>query len=199
MKNALKIVAAVVVVVIVGYGGWRAYESYRAKKAGLLTENIAHNGDVWNADFTARIPAPEQTVFNAIRNVENTHNDQVKAVRVLSQGGNVKLVEMDLAGPGGQTITTQLEFRYMPDEHKIVYHTINNPLLHTDAVYQLGDEGSSTLINFHGTTKILQEVPVPDGVIKQVIRSIFIAQLEALKHSLNITTADDSDSDDDER
>ncbi len=198
MAKALKILAGLVVVLVVVYAGIRFYQSRRALKAGLLTENITHDGDVWKANFTARIPAPEQTVFDAIRNIENTHSDQVKAVRVVSQTGNKKTVDMDIATFGGQTITTELEFEYLPADKKIVYHTLNNPLLDTHAAYQLGDEGSSTLIDYHETTHLLQSFPVPDGVIKQVIRTVFISQLETLNRSLNLKTADNSGSSDDE-
>ena len=197
MKTVIKILGGVIVLAVVAIVGWHYYQLRRARQAGLLTEDITHDGDVWKADFTARIPAPEQTVFDAIRNVENTHSDQVKAVRVVSQSGNKKTVDMDIAGPGGQMITTELEFEYLPDQKKIVYHTVNNPLLDTQAVYQLGDEGASTFIDYHQNTHMLQSVPVPDGVIKQVIRGIFVAQLETLKRTLNIKTDDDTDIDDD--
>jgi hypothetical protein len=196
MKTALKILGGLIVLVIVAAVGFHYYQLHRARQAGLLTENITHDGDVWKADFTARIPAPEQTVFDAIRNVENTHSDQVKAVRVVSQSGNKKTIDMDLAGPGGQTITTELAFEYFPDDKKIVYNSVNNPLLDTQGVYQLTDEGAGTFIDYHQNTHMLQPLPVPDGVIKQVIRSIFVAELETLKRELNITTADDSGSDD---
>ncbi len=198
MAKALKILVGLVIVVVVVYAGFRFYQSRRALKAGLLTENITHDGDLWKAEFTARIPAPEQTVFSTIRNIENTHSDQVKAVRIVSEAGNKKTVDMDIAGLGGQTITTELEFEYLPDDKKIVYHTLNNPLLDTHATYQLGDEGSSTFIDYHETTHLLQPVPVPEGVIKQVIRGVFIAQLEGLKQALNIKTADETSSSDDE-
>jgi len=196
MKTALKILGGVIVLAIVAVVALHFYELRRARQAGLLTENITHDGDVWKADFTARIPAPEQTVYDAIRNVENTRSDQVKAVRVVSQSGNKKTVDMDIAGPGGQTITTELAFEYFPDEKKIVYNSVNNPLLDTQGVYQLTDEGASTFIDYHQNTHMLQPLPVPDGVIQQVIRSIFVAELETLKRQLNITTADDTGSDD---
>ena len=198
MGKVVRILVALVVVVVVVYAGIRFYQSRRALKAGLLTENITHEGDLWHADFTARIPAPEQTVFDAIRNIENTHSDQVKAVRVVSQSGNKKVVDVDTAGIGGQTITTELEFEYLPAEKKIVYRTLNNPILDTHAAYQLGDEGTSTLIDYHQTTHLLQSFPVPDGMIAQVIRTIFVAQLETLKSTLNIKTADTSGTSDDE-
>ena len=120
MKTLLKIVGGVIVVMVVAIVGCRFFQMRRARQAGLLSENITHDGDIWKADFTARIPAPEQTVFDAIRDVENTHSDQVKSVRVVSQTGNKKTVYMDLAGLGGQTITTEIEFEYLPDDKKIL-------------------------------------------------------------------------------
>ena len=195
MKTFLKILGGVIVLAVVAIVGWHYYQIHRARQAGLLTENITHDGDIWKADFTARIPAPEQTVFDAIRNVENTHSDQVKAVRVVSQSGNKKTVDMDIAGPGGQPITTELQFEYLPDEKKIVSNTVNNPMFDTQSVYQLSDEGASTFIDYHQNTHMLQSLPVPDGVIKQVIRGIFVAQLETLKKQLNVKTADESDDD----
>jgi hypothetical protein len=198
MGKLVRILVALVVIVVVVYAGIRFYQSRRALKAGLLTENITHEGDLWHADFTARIPAPEQTVFDTIRNIENTHSDQIKAVRVVSASGNKKTVAVDTEGLPGQTITTELEFEYLPDEKKIVYRTLNNPLLETHATYQLGDEGTSTLIDYHQTTHLLQSFPVPEAMIKEVIRRIFVAQLETLKRSLNIKTADTSGTSDDE-
>jgi hypothetical protein len=197
MKTSIKILGGVIVLAVVAIVGWHYYQIHRARQAGLLTENITHDGDNWKADFTARIPAPEQTVFDAIKNVENTHSDQVKAVRVVSQSGNKKTVDMDIAGPAGQTLTTELQFEYLPDEKKIVSTTVNNPMFDTQSVYQLSDEGASTFIDYHQNTHMLQSLPVPDGVVKQVIRGIFVAQLETLQKSLHIKTADDTDSDDD--
>ena len=196
MKTVVKVLAGVIVLAVVAIVGWHYYQLRRARQAGLLTENITHDGDIWKADFTARIPAPEQTVFDAIKNVETTHSDQVKAVRVVSQNGNKKTVDMDIDGPGGQVITTELAFEYLPDEKKIVYNTVNNPMFDTQAVYQLSDEGASTFIDYHQNTHMLQSLPVPDGVIKQVIRGIFVAQLETLKRQLHVKTADESDNDD---
>jgi polyketide cyclase/dehydrase/lipid transport protein len=197
MKTALRIVGVVIVLAVIAIVGWRYYQQRRAQRAGLLTENITHDGDVWKADFTALIPAPEQTVFDAIKNVENTHSDQIKAVRVISQNGNKKTVDMDIAEPGGQVLTTELEFEYLPDEKKITYHTVNNPLLETQAVYQLRDDGGGTFIDYHQNTRMLQSLPLPDGLVKEGIRGIFVAQLETLKHTLNIKTADQSDDDED--
>ena len=197
MNRTYKIVSALVVIAVIAVGGYYFYQQHRARKAGLLTENIEHHGDTWNADFIARIGAPEAQVFDAIRNVEKAHSDEIKSVQVISQNGNQKTVEMQVAGPAGQTITTRLAFQYFPAENRIVYHTVDGGDFDTQAEYKLDDEGASTLMKFHETTKVAQQLPVPDGVVKQVIRGIFLAQLEGLKKALNINTAE-SDEDTDE-
>ena len=149
MKTLLKILGGVIVLAVVAIVGWHYYQMHRARKAGLLTENITHDGDMWKADFTARIPAPEQTVFDAIRNVENTHSDQVKAVRVVSQSGNKKTVEMDIAGPGGQAITTQLAIRVPARRKEDRLSHCQQSDVRYQSVYQLTDEGASTFIDYH--------------------------------------------------
>jgi hypothetical protein len=97
---------------------------------------------------------------------------------------------MQIAGPGGQDITTRLAFEYFPDQHRIIYHTVDGGAFVTTAQYDLEDEGPSTLMKFHESTKVGQSIPVPDGVIKQVIRGVFLAQLEGLKKALNLGEAD---------
>jgi len=54
-----------------------------------------------------------------------------------------------------------MEFHYIPAEKKIVYTTLDNPLFETQAVYQFGDEGASTFIDYHQTTKLLQQRRCP--------------------------------------
>ena len=190
MSKTYKIVSALVIIAMVAVGGYYFYQRHRARKAGVLTENIVHDGDGWSADFTARIGAPEPRVYDAIKDVERAKSDQVKSVKVISQTDKDKTVEMQIAGPGGQDITTRLAFEYFPEQHRIAYHTVEGGPFATTAQYDLEDEGSTTLMKFHESTKVGQSMPVPDGVVKQVIRGVFIAQLEGLKKALNLTEAD---------
>jgi carbon monoxide dehydrogenase subunit G len=198
MGKTYKVIATLVIIVVVAAGGYYLYQQHRARKAGLMTENIVHQGDNWTADFTARVAAPEQRVFDTIKDVEHAKSDQVKSVRVISQTDKDKTVEMLIAGPAGQDITTRLAFEYFPDQHRIVYHTVGGGNFATQAQYDLEDEGSSTLLKFHESTTVGQSLPVPDGVIKQVIRGVFLAQLEGLKKSLNLTESDSGAQDTDE-
>src|SRR5258708_5167854 len=149
MSRTFKVVGVILIVAVGAYGAYYMYQRHRMQKAGILSENIVHNGDEWQADFVARVPAPEKSVFDAIKNVENTHSDEIKDVKVLSQNGNEKTVEMEIEGPGGQTITTRLAFQYFPDEGRIAYHTIGGNGFDTQAEYRLGDEGPSTLMKYH--------------------------------------------------
>ncbi len=189
MSKTYKIVSALVILAVVAVGGYYLYQQHRASKAGVLTENIVHQGDTWTADFTARIGAPEPQVFDTIKDVERAKSDQVKSVQVISQSENTKTIQMQIAGPGGQDITTRLAFEYFPEQRRIIYHTVDGGDFVTTAQYDLEDEGPSTLMKFHESTKVSQSIPVPDGVIKQVIRGVFIAQLEGLKKALNLTEA----------
>lgn len=199
MSKTYKVVVALIIIVLVGYGGWHFYQARRIRKAGILSEKIVHDGDLWTADYTARIPAPEPAVYDALRNIEKSKGPGVEDIKVISQSGNSKTVEMDLSGFGGQTVAMQLAFEYDPANQRVSYHTVNNPMLDSQATYQLeADGGSTTLMTYHATTKMLQSLPVPDSVVKSVIRNIFIAQLEGLKASLHITTADQSDDSEEE-
>src|ERR1700676_354381 len=135
MSKTYKIVSGLVIIAVVAVGGYYLYQQHRARKAGVLTENIVHQGDSWTADFTARIPAPEQQVFATIKDVERAKSDQVKSVQVLSQSDNTKTIQMQIAGPGGQDITTKLAFEYFPEQHRIVYHTVDGGAFVTTAQY----------------------------------------------------------------
>jgi carbon monoxide dehydrogenase subunit G len=196
MSKTYKVVSTMMILAVVAVGGYYLYQQHRARKAGMLTENITHDGDNWTADFTARVGAPEQRVFDTIKDVEHAKSDQVKSVQVISQTDTTKTVQMQIAGPGGQDITTRLAFEYFPDQRRITYHTVDGGLFATTAQYDLADEGATTMMTFHESTKVGQSLPVPDGVIKQVIRGVFLAQLEGLKKALNLNEADSGDNTD---
>ena len=75
MSKTYKVVSTLVIIAVVVVGGYYLYQQHRARKAGMLTENITHDGDAWTADFTARIGAPEQRVFDTIKDVEHAKSD----------------------------------------------------------------------------------------------------------------------------
>jgi len=191
MSTTYRIVSAVLLVAVISAVGWYAYKRFTARVPGLVSEEIVHDGDMWRADFTVRIPAEPEAVFDAIRNIEGSRSEQVRNVRVVADSGSSKTVELEMAGPAGQTSKTTLAFDYFPAENRITYKTVASPMFETHAEYQLSDEGGSTLLKFHQETQLLQRVPLPDGMMKQVIRGIFVAQLDSLRRSLNVQFADE--------
>src|SRR5579875_2379212 len=126
MSGTYRIVSLTLIVAIVAGGSYYAYNHLHRARQGLLSEQIHHDGNAWKADFTARIAAPEPSVFNAIRDVEHGHSEGVKDLHVLSDTGVRKTVEMELAGPAGQTLITRLVFQYFPSENRITYRTLGN-------------------------------------------------------------------------
>ena len=197
MNKTYRTVVIIVIVAVVSGGAWYIYQSRHVRPSGILTENIARNGDTWNADFTARIAAEEPKVFDAIRNIEKSHSDSVRQVTVIDSNATSKTVDMTMDGPVGQTIETKLKFDYDEPNERISYVTLDNPILETQAQYQFKPEGFSTLITYHQTTKMLQQLPVPDAMVKRVIEGIFVAQLDGLKKSLNLPETEQADTDDD--
>jgi hypothetical protein len=196
MKRALQIIGGLVVVAMIAFSVRYYLQQQRAKKAGIISESIVHEGDTWKVDFVARIPAPEKDVFTALEDVEDSpkYSSQIAQVKVLSHDGNKKTVEMDIRGPGGQPLPNQLEFQYFPDQGKITSTTVNNPMFANTAEYDLKDEGSATEIVYHQNTKMQMQIPAPDALVRQFMRGIFVAQLEGIKKRLNITTPDTTDS-----
>ncbi|HVA79614.1 MAG TPA: hypothetical protein VNF29_01685, partial [Candidatus Binataceae bacterium] len=162
MSKTYKAVIAIVIIAAVGYAGWYAYQARRIRAAGILSEKIVHDGDLWTADYTARLAAPEPAVYDALRNIEKSQAPGVNKIKVISQGRNTKTIEMDLTGFGGQPLALQLAFTYDPAAQRISYRTVDNPMLDSRADYQLeADGGTATLITCHATTKMLQSMPVP--------------------------------------
>jgi uncharacterized membrane protein len=192
MSRTYKAIFALVAIMVVAYGGWRVYQSRRASKAGMLSENIVHSGNDWTAEFTAMIPAPEPDVFQAVRDVEKSRSDQIRSIRVISESGNTKTVELEMNGPNGQVVTTRMVFDYDPPARRITYHTIDNPAMDMKAEFQFDDHGASTLVRYRQTTTMAQQLPVPDSVVRETIRSAFVSQLEGLKRALNIATTEES-------
>jgi hypothetical protein len=190
MSTTYKIVSTLVIVVVVAIGANYLYQQHRARKAGVLTENIVHQGDTWTADFTARIAAPEPQVFDTIKNFDKGHYDEIKNMRVISQTDNEKTIEMQIAAVPGQVTTSRVTFQYFPEQHRIAYHTVDGGPFATNAEYILTDEGPNTLIKFRDTTTVPQQLPVPDAIIKRFIRGYFLSQLQGLQKTLNVADAD---------
>jgi hypothetical protein len=168
------------------------------QKAGILGENIAHSGDTWTADFRARVPAPESAVFRAMQNVKNVKSDQILDVKELSSHGNTRMVEVDFAGPTGASEPTQFTFRTFTGPDRIVYKSLDSQVFRIDGDCQIEPECAATIIECKQVTNLLQERPLTDGVVKENIRQLFLAQIDNLRSTLHLQIPDQSDEGDDD-
>jgi len=196
MSKTYRIVSTLVVLAVIGLAVNYVYQRYHLRKAGVLTENIIHQGEQWRADFTARVAAPEQRVFDTIKNFDKGHYDEIKSMQVISESENQKVIEMQIAAFPGRVMTTRVGFQYFPEQHRITYRTLDSGPFSTAAQYDLTDEGANTLIRFSDTTIVPNQIPVPDAIVKRFIRGYFIAQLQDLQKTLNIADSGSSDDND---
>jgi hypothetical protein len=196
MSKTYRAVSTLVIVALVGLGAYYLYQRHRVSKAGVLTENITHQGDQWNAEFTARVAAPERQVFDTIKNFDKGHYDEIKSMQVISESANQKVVEMQIAAIPGQVMTTRVGFQFFPDQNRITYRTLDPGMFSTNAEYDLTDEGANTLIKFTDTTVMPGQIPVPDAIIKRFIRGYFVSQLQDLQKTLNIADSGSGDDND---
>jgi hypothetical protein len=167
------------------------------QKPGIISEDIKGNGDNWDADFKARVPAPVKDVFGVMEKVENAKSDQILNVKVLSTQGNSQNVEIDFAGPTGASVPTQFAFQYFADQNRITYKSLNSDIFETEGDCQLNAECTATLVDCRQATKLLQQRPLTDGVIKENIRQLFLAEIDSLHRALHVEIPDQSDEGDD--
>ncbi|MFZ0245559.1 hypothetical protein [Candidatus Binatus sp.] len=195
MYKSIGLLTVVAIVAVVGY---HLYGARCGQKPGIISEDIKGSGDNWDADFKARVSALEKDVFRAMENVENAKSDQILNVKVLSSQGNTKTVEVDFAGPTGASVPTKFAFQYFAGQNRITYKSLDSQVFQSDGDCRLQAECAATLIECRQLTKLLQQRPLTDGVIKENLRQLFVAQLDGLHRALHVQIPDRTDEDDDE-
>jgi hypothetical protein len=196
--DVYKLIALLAVVVGVGAVAYYLRSNRCGQKPGIISEDINGSGDNWSADFRARVSAPEQGVFRALGKVENAKSDQILDIKVLSDLGSTKLVEVDFAGPTGSSVPTQFRFEFFSSQDRFTYKSLDSQVFQIDGDCRLQPECAATLIECRQATQLLQPRPLVDGVIKENIRQIFVAQLDSLRSALHVQIPDQTDGDNDE-
>jgi hypothetical protein len=196
--NVYKLIALLAVVAGVSVVAYHFRPNRCGQKPGIISEDIKGSGDNWNADFKARVSAPEEDVFRALGKVENAKSDQILDIKVLSNLGSTKLVEVDFAGQTGSSVPTQFMFEFFTSQDRFTYKSLDSQVFQIDGDCRLQPECAATLIECRQATQLLQQRPMVDGVIKENIRQIFVAQLDSLRSDLHVQIPDQPDEDDDE-
>ena len=188
-----RIVSALVIVSVVGASAYYFYQRHAERTGGVISEEIVHDGDSWRVHYVVRLPAAEKEVFDALEKIEKSRPENVKRVTIVEQNADSKTVDLELEGPAGMTIRTRMVFQYFRADRRITHHTVGNQLLDTNGEYKLKGFEGTTEIDYHQTTKVLQRLPVPDQVVKNIVRSQFMAQLSGLKRALDVANDDEDD------
>lgn len=196
-----KIYRSVAVLMVVAGAALVAYHfrgNRCGQKPGILSEDIKRSGDNWDADFQARVSASEKDVFGTLENVQNAKSDQILNIKVLSTHGNTKMVEIDFAGPTGASVPTQFAFQFFTSQNRLTYKSLDSEIFQTEGDCHLQPECAATIIECRQVTKLLQDRPLTDGVVKENIRQIFAAQLDGLRSALHVQIPDQTDEYDDD-
>lgn len=197
-SKVYNLIALLTVVVGAAVVAYHFRGSRCGQKPGIISEDIKGSGENWDADLKARVSAPEKDVFRALGNVENAKSDQILNIKVLSNQGSTKIVEVDFAGPTGSSVPTQFRFQYFTSQDRFTYRSLDSQVFQIDGDCRLQPECAATVIECRQATQLLQQRPLVDGVIKENIRQIFVAQLDGLQGALHVQIPDQTDEDDDE-
>ena len=79
----------------------------------------------------------------------------------------------------------------------MTYKSLNSDLFQSEGDCTLTTECAATLMECKQTTKLLQQRPLTDGVIKENIRQLFLAEIDSLHRALHVEIPDQSDEGDD--
>src|SRR5262245_65328681 len=126
--RALSLAVLALAVGFAGCGGCRRAEEGPVKE--ISTESIVKNGDTWKVNFTSKINAPVDKVWEAMSQPERMHEispDNVLKSELISKDGNAKVVDLvfklDILPPGDKVQNTRNQLQFFPDEHRVTPHT----------------------------------------------------------------------------
>lgn len=180
----------VIVIVAVGYVGWRALQVHSAavrwegKVDEILSEEIDKQGRTMQMKFTSRIDAPMAEVFRAFSEPERgpEFSSVIRSAKLVKSEGNSKVIELEaviLEQPQQMT----LEFTFLPAENRVTIKTIENAMADLVGAYQFtpSPDGTKTLLTYTATSTDKMNLPVPLGVQKSAVREMFASSVQALK------------------
>jgi uncharacterized protein YndB with AHSA1/START domain len=184
----LALTAVAALAIGVGYYRLRSASiPWQGPVAEILTERIDKNADRMEVDFTTRIDAPVEAVFQAFSQPERTQefSDNVRLSRLVSDQDNRKVVEFEakvLDRPQNFT----LEFTFFPSEKRVTFATVENPLADMQGEYRFlpSPDGSKTLLIYQATSRDKASLPIPLSMQKSAAREGFVSLIRALKKSL---------------
>src|SRR6266404_2290801 len=195
MKGILAAVA-VVVVLVVGYLGFRYWQLQQmaAKYANakeIASESIEKDGSKWTLHIESVLAQPMDKVWKALRQPERSHEfiDSFKKSELKKEEGNTKTVEFQV-----QVLTLPLQtfvaqLTYDDAGHRVTLKTLSGPQ-DQNATYTLtAIDPNKTLLVLDGTAVDKISVPLPLSVQKGAMRELFVNQVRAIQKGIQIDEA----------
>lgn len=191
--NARNVMIAVGVLILLAVG-WVALKfrsvqqaavKWEGKIPDLVSENIVKEGDVFKVEFTSRIDAPVDVVFESFQHPEKSQGmvEEIKQVKVLSGDDRKKTVEFQVLALEQLQVLT-VEMSYLPDQKRINIKTLEGGTTDIDGYYQLdaSPDGKRTLVIYKAQQKV--RLPLPDGVLQSGMKEQFVNLMRAIKKDL---------------
>ena len=173
--------------------GWR-YHQLRTAAAlwegpvpEILSEKLDKDTDTMSIEFTSRIDAPVDVVFQAFSEPERgaEFSDHMRFSKLIRSEENKKTVEFDMVILG-RPQQFSLAFAFFPEERRIAVTTVENPLSDLTGEYRLvpSPDGTKTLLTYKGTSKDKTNLPIPLALQKSALRETFVTTIQALKKGI---------------
>jgi hypothetical protein len=176
-----------------GCGGCGGGDSSTPVKE-IASESIEKDGDVWKANFTSKIDAPVDKVYEAFTHPERAKElapENVKKSEIVSEDGNKKTIDLvgtlDILPPGFKMQQVVTEYTFYPDEKRITSKTVDFKLADITSEYKFTPEdgGKATLVTLTQQSKDKAALPVA-SLQKGALRETYILQIKVLNRALGI-------------
>jgi hypothetical protein len=177
-----------------GCGGCGGGGEASAPAKEIVSESMVKNGDTWSIEFTSKIDAPVDKVWEAMNKPERAHDlapENVLKSELIKEDGNTKVVDivgrLEVLPPGFKVQNIRNEFVFYPAEKRFTQKSIDFKLADLSSEYKLepADGGKATLITFKQTSKDKSPMLV-DSLQKGALRETYITQIKILNKSLGL-------------
>jgi len=197
--KALVAVVAVVVLAIVAYVvvKYRAIQQAADCRAPeIVAGSMTKSADTWHINFTTRINAPLDRVFEAFQHPERAAElapENVMKSTIVKDEGNTKTVDvigkLDILPPGFKVQNLRTEYTVYPAEHRITGHTIDFKLADISSEYRFEPASAGgTTIQFSQTSKQKQNLPT-EALEKGALCETYLTQVRAVERALGLAQA----------
>ena len=195
MKIILGIVAAVVLAVAVF-----AYVQYQKVQQAatcpakeIASSSMQKTGDTWHVNFTSKIDAPLDRVFDAFQHPERMVEfvpENIRKSEVVEETGNKKTIEiigsLDILPPGFKIQSLRTEYTVNAADHHITSSTVNKLAeINSDLRFEPSPDGKGTLLKVTQTSKQKQPLPT-EALEKGVLCEAYATTVRAVNRALGL-------------